>query len=446
MIPFYRFLEVAAYSLLIFVPFLFLSVWPFRRHLRFSFPVSNLLVVLLCIFQITSSMLTFHSYFSEQHIFLLRVLVYAAFYFALVDTHPGKLAFTLMALFNIQNLIAVCAKYLESLLFGDLALESYRWSLCLCVLLLQLITVFPLYSYIINQYSRVVRGSYTTWHFLWGVPTTFFVVWYYHLYLATQSSQESFLNIKSILFLVVINLGAFLTCHTEVMLITEKEKAQELAQQNYLLTMQQLQHDNLQQRINEARQARHDIRHHTLLIREYLQSGKLRELEAYLDEYTSTLPDSLSMVYCQHYATNALLGFFARQAKANGIEMDIFVQLPEQIQLPETTLSVVLGNLLENAMEACCQVPSGKKKITVRGKADKGFVFFSITNNFDGNLQKTRSGKFLSTKSGARGFGLDSVGQLVESNGGILEIETKDGLFRASVLLSESPAASDSPG
>lgn len=444
MIPFYRLIEVTAYSLLIFVPFLFLGIWPFRRHLRFSFRKSNALVVLICILQIGLGMLTVFFHFNANFIYLIRIILYAAFYFTLLKTHPGKLSFTLLALSNIENLVLVCAKYLESLLFGDLALESCRWSLCLCVFLLQLIIAVPLYYYITTQYARVIRGTYTAWRYLWGVPITFLMVWFYHLYLTAQTNQEVYLNIKSILFLIAINLGAILIYHTEILLIKEKEKAQELVQQNHLLTMQQLQYDNLQQRINEARQARHDIRHHTLLIREYLQCGKLRELEAYLDEYTSTLPDSLSMVYCQHYATNALLGFFSRQAKANGIEMDVHVQLPGQIQLPETTLSVVLGNLLENALEACRQPTTKEKKITVRGKADRGFVFLAITNTFDGTLHKSRDGKILSSKPGNRGIGLDSVAQLVESNGGILEIEAEQGFFRASVLLTEQLASSDS--
>lgn len=445
MIPFYRLLEVTAYSLLIFVPFLFLGVWPFRRHLRFSFRTSNALVVLLCMLQIAMRMLIVFFHCSEELMYLLRTLVYAVFYFTLVETHPGKLSFTLLALSNIENLVSVCAKYLESLLFGDLAPEPYRWSLCLCVFLVQLLVAVPLYFYITTQYTRVIRGTHTAWRYLWGVPTTFFVVWFYHLYLTAQTSQEAFPDVKNTLFLVIINLGAFLIYHTEVLLIKEKEKAQELIRQNYLLTVQQLQYDNLQQRINEARQARHDIRHHTLLIREYLQSGMLRELESYLDEYTATLPDSVSMVYCQHYTTNALLGFYSRQAQASGIEMDVFVQIPGHVQLPETTLSVVLGNLLENALEACRQLTGGEKKITVRGKADMGSVFFVISNTFDGNLHKSKDGKYLSTKSGSRGFGLDSVAQLVNTNGGILQVETEPGIFRVSVLLTEQFSPSDSP-
>ena len=117
--------------------------------------------------------------------------------------------------------------------------------------------------------------------------------------------------------------------------------------------------------------------------------------------------------------------------------MDIFVQLPELLNLPETTLSVVLGNLLENAMDACGSITSGEKKITVRGKAESGSVFFEITNTFQGELRRNKSGKFLSTKATGHGVGLESVIQLANDTGGMVELDAQNGLFRASVLILE---------
>ena len=117
--------------------------------------------------------------------------------------------------------------------------------------------------------------------------------------------------------------------------------------------------------------------------------------------------------------------------------MDIKVQLPEKLALPETTISVVLGNLLENAIEACGQVSAGERKITVRGKAEMESVFFTITNTFTGELHRNKSGKILSTKSADRGMGLESVIQLVQSKGGIIEIEAENEVFRVSLLLPE---------
>ncbi len=247
------------------------------------------------------------------------------------------------------------------------------------------------------------------------------------------------LDIHHALFLLIINMGAFVVYHTAILLLFEQKKSSQLMQNNYLLSLRNIQHENLQQRINEARQAKHDVRHHMHLIREYLHSGKLQELEAYLDQYSASLPTTQSILYCQHYETNSLLGYFAQQAQQHGITMDIFVQLPEKIHLPETTLSVLLGNLLENAIDACKDASDKDKTITVRGKANNGFVFFDISNPYSGTLKKSISGEYLSTKQRGHGLGMNSVAHLVRYHNGVFDVDSKDNIFRVSVMLQEQP-------
>lgn len=429
--------EICLFSLLRFLPFGLLALYPFRDRLRFSHPVTLGLFLLAAVAQAILTLLSACSPVGAGLLsFLLTCLCIMTFWFCVRDRFP-KLLFTALAMFTVSNLAVLLAKALERLLFPGLAVASYRWSLCLCLLIILLILTPGLFLYIRKWYVPAVDIQSASWHYLWTIPANFYLIWHCHLFSTDQESMLDVLHLPSILFLIAVSLGAFIAYHIVVLLLMEQGKAQQLGQQNHLLTMQKLQYDNLQHRINEARQARHDIRHHTHLIREYLRTEKFQELDAYLDNYTRSIPDSLSLVYCQHYAANALLGYFAQEAKSHGIEMDVFVQLPEHLQLPDTTLSVVLGNLLENAVEACREITSGPKKITVQGKADMGSVFFEITNPYQGTLRKNKAGKLLSGKSNNRGLGLDSVSHLVQLHGGMLELDTQNGIFRVSVLLPE---------
>lgn len=443
MIPFFRFLEVAGYSLLSFAPFMFLAVYPFRRHLRFSPVVSTILVVLACMVQICLGLLATFSPLNPGILSAISTGIYAGFLFTLVKDRVGRLVFVLLVLSNAANLVAIASKCLEGFLFPALALEAYRWSLCLCMVIVHVIITIPLGFYIGKYFTSSIPIQTSGWSYLWIIPATFYVIWYYHLYFASRSSLQVALDVYNLIFLLFINVGAFVVYHTTILLLQALQKTQLLTEQNHLLSMHKLQYDNLQQRINEARQAKHDVRHHTHLIREYLRNGKIQELEAYLDNYTASLPEMQSLVYCQHYAINALLGYFHQQAKSQGIELDIFLQLPEKIDLPETTLSVVLGNLLENAIDACQDVPAARKRITVRGKANMGSVFFEITNPYVGDIHKSKSGSFLSTKESGQGLGLESVAQLAKHHGGMLELEALNGIFRASILLTEETHKSE---
>jgi sensor histidine kinase YesM len=129
------------------------------------------------------------------------------------------------------------------------------------------------------------------------------------------------------------------------------------------------------------------------------------------------------------------------QAQQHNIEVDVQVQFPQDIALTETTLAVLLSNLLENAVDAGKEITSGEKKITVRGQVSDGFVYFDIANNYTGVLHKTKKGNFLTTKEDGTGLGLRSVSHLVKLHNGVFEVDTKDNIFRVSVMLRENPKA-----
>lgn len=437
MIPFYRFVEVGLYSMLNLMPFLLLAIYPFRRHLRFSSRTSHALIAVMAIFQLGLGYLAAFSPIGSEIMSLISTVIYASFYFFIIKGHIGRLSFVLLVFFNLGNLVTVCAKCLEGQIFGSLALEAYRWSMLVCMVIMHLLITLPVAFYVRKYFNSTVPIQTKSWNYLWVIPATFYATWYYHLYFTGQNSLMVALDVHHAFFLLIINLGAFVVYHTAILLLFEQKKNAQLAHNNYLLSLHDIQHENLQQRINEARQAKHDVRHHTHLIREYLRSGKLQELETYLDQYSESLPDTQSIVYCAHYETNTLLGYFMQQAQQHGIQMDIFVQFPEVIRLPETTLSVLLGNLLENAIDACKEVTAGERKITVRGRTSGGFIFLEISNNYSGALKKSKAGEYFTTKKNGQGLGLNSVTHLVDYHNGMIEVDTTENVFRVSVMLQE---------
>ena len=437
-VPFYRFLEVGLYSMLNLMPFLLLAIYPFRRHLRFPRSVTAALIGGMGIVQIGLGCLAAFGNVGSEFMSLISPFLYAAFYFFVVKDNPGRLAFVLLVMANLGNLVSICAKCMEGMLFGSLALENYRWSMNLCMVIMHLLITVPVSLFVRKYLTRSIPIHNKYWKDLWIIPATFYLIWYYHLYFAGHSSLEIAMDLKHAIFLLIINIGALVVYNMSIALLLAQEENAKLTQNNYLLTLQNIQHENLQQRIDEARQARHDVRHHAHMTLEYLRDGKLSELETYLEQYIDTLPNGQPFNYCQHYETNALLGYFVQQAQHYGITMDVLVRFPEAIALPETTLAVILGNLLENAVDACEEITSSEKKITVRGMVSDGFVYFDISNNYTGALSKAKNGNYLTTKKNGKGLGLQSVAHLVKFHDGVLEVETTDNVFRVSVMLREN--------
>jgi nitrogen fixation/metabolism regulation signal transduction histidine kinase len=134
-----------------------------------------------------------------------------------------------------------------------------------------------------------------------------------------------------------------------------------------------------------------------------------------------------------------------QQATKHDIAVDVQVHFPQNIALDGTTLSVLLSNLLENAVDACKEITSGEKKITVKGTVSDGLVYLDISNNYTGTLSKAKNGNYLTTKENGKGLGLQSVAHLVKLHNGIFEVDTTENIFRVSLMLRENADAPAQP-
>lgn len=124
--PFYRFAEICLYSLLNFLPFLVLAIYPFRKHLRFPVGIVCALTCILTVAQFSLGIwAAFFSGGKANIISAVSTLLYAVFYFLAVRMPLGKTLFTLMMLSNTANLIVIVSKCIEGRLFPALALQSY---------------------------------------------------------------------------------------------------------------------------------------------------------------------------------------------------------------------------------------------------------------------------------------------------------------------------------
>ena len=357
MLSFYRLAEVAIYSLLNFLPFLALALYPFRHSLRFSIKTTFFLIVLVTILQLfLGAWAAFAPGNNTGTISAVSTILYAAFYFLAIKKHFGKTFFTLLMISNLANLAVISSKTIENLFFPDLAVQSYRWSFSLMLAVVEIILAIPLFFYMKKVYTPAVEKepSGFEWRYLWVIPATFYVMWYYAFYgNASKSSLEIALRPKNTLFLFIINVGAIFIYYVVTRLILEQAKTLLLTERNHELTMQTVQYENLQEKITEVRRAKHDVRHHITLMQEYLNTRNYTALSEYLKQYRMSLPDDTPVQFCANPAANAVLVYFAQQAKEQGITYLVKTEIPEKINIPETYISELLGNLLEKAVDAC---------------------------------------------------------------------------------------------
>lgn len=439
MLPVYRIAEMCIYSLLNFLPFMALALYPFRSRLRFSFKVTVCLIVLMSLIQIGLGL--WAAFFSGGKAALasaVSTVLYAVFYFIAVKVHFGKALFTLLMISNTANFVVTVSKCIEGQLFPELALQSYRWSFSLIMFLVIVVVWTPLFVYTKKVYKPAVEKEPTgiEWRYLWLIPATFYLIWYYMLYNNNgKSSLETALDVGNAVFLFFINVGACLVYYVIAKLINEQEKNIRLGENNQRLAMQNLQYENLQEKIADARRAKHDVRHHISLMQEYVRNREYDELEKYLNSYQQSLPDDTLISFCENKTVNAVMLYFAQAAKNSDIDYDVKAVIPEKISVDETDLSVLFGNLIENAMDACKEESGDNKKIVIRAMTDEYTLCLGIDNTFTGALKKDLNGVLFSSKHAGFGIGVESVKSIAEKYGGTYRAEVKDDMFMSSVLL-----------
>ena len=135
-----------------------------------------------------------------------------------------------------------------------------------------------------------------------------------------------------------------------------------LQQENQLLSMQQQRYESLKAAIEEARQARHDLRHQLCQLAALAEEGDLEKIKAYLSGAVSRIP-SLEMHFCENRAADGVVGYYCALAKREQIPFSVQLDLPECLPVDEINLCLGRSNLLENALEASLRTAPARRRL-----------------------------------------------------------------------------------
>lgn len=224
--PAYRIVEIVVYSLLNFLPFLVLALYPFRRSLRFPRGVTGCLIGALTAIRILLGVwVTFVPGDHAAIASAVSTALYAVFYFLAVKKYFGKTLLTRLMISNLANLAVIAAECFEGMLFPALSLQSYRWSFSLMLLGVETVLAVPVFLYMKSVFTPAVEKepSGVEWRYLWLIPATFYFMWYFAFYgVVSRSALEIALRPKNTVFLFIVNVGAILIYYVVTRLILKK--------------------------------------------------------------------------------------------------------------------------------------------------------------------------------------------------------------------------------
>lgn len=179
----------------------------------------------------------------------------------------------------------------------------------------------------------------------------------------------------------------------------------------------------------ENRKAAHDFRAHLDLLSSLLESNETSEAALYLNKIRAKQTTRIFLVNCHHTVLDALLNQKARLAQEKGISIQFKVNDLSSLTIDPTDITVILSNLLDNAIEACEKCPD--KQIEVMVLLENSF-FFSIRNTsvpvhiVNNHIASTKVNPAL------HGFGLENVKTLLKKHNGEYVMLYENGWFQFS--------------
>lgn len=227
-------------------------------------------------------------------------------------------------------------------------------------------------------------------------------------------------------------------------LLRDADLAQKAARENRQLALRIMQVDHLEERIMQARRARHDLRQHDRVIRSLAVAGDTEGIVSYLDELAGLDASDARLTYCANPTVNPIVVYYADLARDLGANPDIELSLPSELAIPSVDLAVVFGNLLENAVNALEAQEQGERILRVRARVEDGAsapLFLTVDNSYDGEVRQLPSGAFASARHAGEGLGIESVRAVAERCGGATSFSFGEGMFQASVMLAQGAEA-----
>ncbi len=182
----------------------------------------------------------------------------------------------------------------------------------------------------------------------------------------------------------------------------------------------------------------HDFHNHIGVLRQFLTHERYGEAIRYLDELQAPVQNLTAAVWTGDETADYLISSKAAAAEAAGIRFQAQVEFPRRTNIRSVDLCAILGNLLDNAIEAARQVPDPSgRTVTLTIRRIHQMLVIKVENSFaaapvreNGQLKTTKTG------GGLHGWGLKSAQTAAEKYDGMVQTGVSGDIFRAVATLS----------
>lgn len=185
----------------------------------------------------------------------------------------------------------------------------------------------------------------------------------------------------------------------------------------------------------QTRGWRHDFKNHVQTMQAYLEMNELEKLGQYLKTLTQDYETVDTVLKTGNIMLDAILNSKISILQNHGIKVDATAIVSKEIPVSDVDLSVIIGNLLDNAMEACMKLPEEQRFVRLYIDEVKDNLYIYVMNAADGKFHRSL-GNYLTTKAkGNHGFGLHRIDKVVKKYKGYRNWQDEQNVFATEILL-----------
>lgn len=189
----------------------------------------------------------------------------------------------------------------------------------------------------------------------------------------------------------------------------------------------------IQNMYRQVRGWRHDYRNHIQNMKIQLSEGNYEQLAEYLNELADDLDTVDTVIKTGNVMADAILNSKLTVAQKMNVRLNVKANVPEQLPMSDVELCSILGNMLDNAIEACGILPEEERFIRVYIGKLKGQMYLSVQNSA-GKVRKEK-GSYLSTKEGEHGYGLFRIDKIAMKYGGYVNRQNEERIFATEIMI-----------
>lgn len=295
--------------------------------------------------------------------------------------------------------------------------------------------------------STVILGiiGYSVYRFSYMITVWILIcfIWnHYHFF----KEERIFSVIVILLYLGIIFLGVyyngtvaggigaliFISLEYLLQRIMKREEDKAIIYQNKLMKQQM---DEIENIYMTMRGWRHDYHNHLQSLKGYLSLNKVEQMKNYLNELETDLDSIDTLYHSGNLQLDSILNAKLAIAEKGQIRIHCDASIPPQLHVSDLDLCVILGNLLDNAIESCRKIKDPDERfIRVYIGILKKQLYISITNATSETV-KQRTDHYFTTKRGDHGHGLKRVDQVVKKYDGYLNRQNEPGVFATEIVL-----------